>query len=151
MKIFFAALCLLLAPISFAQVGQPKEITTSQTFGDYRVHFTVFNTTNIPAQVAEAYELVRGKDRALVNISLVKITEGVPSLGLNAEVTGTAKNLMQQSQTLKFITIDEGDAIYYLAPLVFNNEELLHFTVDVKAPDQSAPFRVTFNRTLYKD
>lgn len=151
MKYLVALVFCLLAPFSAAQIDQPKEITTHQTFGDYRVHFTVFNSTSIPANVAQSYGLVRGSNRALVNVSLVKITDGVPSLGLKAEVTGSAKNLMQQSQTLKFLTIDEGDAVYYLAPFVFNNEEVLHFTVNVQAPDQAAPFQVTFNRTLYKD
>lgn len=141
----------LVALPAAAQIDQPKEISTSQTFGDYRVHFTVFNSTDIPASVASAYKLVRGADRALVNVSVVKITDGVASLGLAAEVSGTARNLMQQSQALKFLTIDETDAVYYLAPFVFNNEELLHFTVQVKVPERAAPFTVTFNRTLYKD
>jgi hypothetical protein len=134
-----------------AQVGQTKEITTSQTFGDYRVHFTVFNSTSIPADVAKIYNIVRGSDRALVNISLVKVSEQGASLGLKADVSGNTRNLMQQSQALKFMTIDEGDAVYYLAPFVFNNEELLYFTVDVAHPELTKPLRVTFNRTLYKD
>ncbi len=134
-----------------AQINQTKEITTSQKAGDYTVHFTVFNSTDIPALVAEQFKLVRGKDRALVNISLVKTENGKTTLGLPAIVSGTTRNLMQQKQDLTFMEIKEGDVTYYLAPFVFNNEDLLYFTVQVKASESASPIRVEFNRTLYKD
>lgn len=136
---------------SFAQIDQPKEISTQQQFGDYTVHYNVFNSTDIPANVAESYKLVRGKDRALVNISVTKTENGVTSLGLPAQVSGARRNLMQQKQTLKFIEINEGDATYYLAPFVFNNEELLHFDVELKVEGAERPLNITFNRTLYVD
>ena len=47
-----------------AQVDQPKELPTSQNFGDYTVHYNVFHSTDIPAKLADAYKLIRGKDRA---------------------------------------------------------------------------------------
>lgn len=134
-----------------AQVGQPKEIATQQQFGDYTVHYNVFNSTDIPASVAETYQLVRGKDRALVNISVTKTENGVASLGLPAKVSGSRRNLMQQKQTLKFIEVDEGNSTYYLAPFVFNNEELLHFDVALEVSDGARPLHITFNRTLYAD
>jgi hypothetical protein len=134
-----------------AQVDQPKEIGTMQKFGDYTVHYNIFNSTTIPAKVAEAYKLVRGKDRALVNISLTKTENGSTSLGLPAIVSGASKNLMQQQQPLKFIEIKEGDATYYLAPFVFNNEEVLHFDIQVSADANAKPMTFTFNRTLYTE
>lgn len=140
----------LLTSMAQAQVDQPKEIKTSEKFGDYTVHYNVFHSTDIPAKVAEAYKLVRGKDRALVNISLTKTENGQTSLGLPSTVTGKTKNLMQQQQALKFIEIKEGDATYYLAPFVFNNEEVLHFSVDI-VQGENKPLGVTFNRTLYTE
>jgi hypothetical protein len=134
-----------------AQIDQTKEITTSQKAGDYTVHFNVFNSTDIAASVAEQFKLVRGKDRALVNISLVKTENGSVSLGLPAIVSGVTRNLMQQKQDLKFIEVKEGDVTYYLAPFVFNNEDLLHFDISVKTSADSAAFAVQFTRTLYKD
>lgn len=134
-----------------AQVGQPKEISTTEKFGDYTVHYNVFNSTSIPAKVAETYKLVRGKDRALVNISLTKTESGSTSLGLPAVVSGASKNLMQQKQALKFIEINEGDATYYLAPFVFNNEEVLHFDIQVSTDANAKPMKFTFNRTLYTE
>lgn len=134
-----------------AQVDQVKEIRTSQSAGDYTVHFNVFNSSDIPAVVAEQFKLVRGKDRALVNISLVKTENGSTSLGLPAIVSGVTRNLMQQKQDLKFIEVKEGGVTYYLAPFVFNNEDLLYFDIQVKANENASSILVQFNRTLYKD
>lgn len=145
---FLFALCAMGAQ---AQVDQPKEISTTETFGDYTVHYNVFNSTDVPAKVAETYKLVRGKDRALVNISVTKTVDGVTSLGLPAQISGVRRNLMQQKQTLKFVEVDEGDATYYLAPFVFNNEELLHFDISVIVDGATRPMNITFNRTLYAD
>ena len=83
-----------------AQIDQPKEIQTSQAFGAYTLHYNVFNSTSIAPSVAKTYKLVRGKDRALVNISITKTESGATSLGLPAVVLGSAQNLMQQKKKL---------------------------------------------------
>lgn len=152
MKLFMVNVFLLvIAATANAQIDQPKEISTTEKFGDYTVHYNVFHSTDIPAKVAEAYKLVRGRDRALVNISLTKTENGATSLGLPAVISGASKNLMQQKQALKFIEIKEGEATYYLAPFVFNNEELLHFDIKAAADSNSKPMVFTFNRTLYTE
>ena len=149
MKILCGMLLLIVGLNAHAQIDQPKEITTAYGFGDYTVHYTVFHSTDIPAKVAEVYGLVRGKDRALVNISLTKTENGSASLGLPAQISAKIRNLMQQTQQLKLIEINEGEATYYLAPFVFNNEEVLHFDIEVRTAADATPMRVTFNRTLY--
>lgn len=141
--------CFLSSP-AIAQIDQPKEIQTSKQFGNYTLHYNVFNSSNIPPQVAEAYKLVRGKDRALVNVSVTKTEGGKTSLGLPVVVVGVTRNLMQQQQNLKFIEISEGEATYYLAPFVFNNEEVLHFDIQAVIGAER-PLKVSFNRTLYTD
>lgn len=153
-KLYMGILLICLSILSFvvqAQTDQTKEITTYKKFGDYTVHFNLFNSSDIPASVAEQFKLVRGKDRAIVNISLVKTENGNTSLGLPAIVSGSARNLMQQKQDLKFIEVKEGGVTYYLAPFVFNNEDLLHFDINVKPSADSSAFAVQFTRTLYKD
>jgi hypothetical protein len=150
-KLLQSILLSLVAVTVQAQIDQPKEISTTEKFGDYTVHYNVFHSTDIPAKVAEAYKLVRGRDRALVNISLTKTENGSTSLGLPAVVSGASKNLMQQKQALKFIEVNEGDATYYLAPFVFNNEEVLHFDIRVSTDANAKPMTFTFNRTLYTE
>lgn len=140
----------LIVATAQAQVDQPKEIVTAQAFGEFTVHYNVFHSTDIPAKIADTYKLVRGKDRALLNISLTRTENGHTSLGLPASVIGKTKNLMQQHQELTFIEIKEGEATYYLAPFVFNNEELLHFDIQV-TQGEAKPLVLTFNRTLYTE
>lgn len=150
-KLLQGLLLSLVAATTQAQIDQPKEIKTTETFGEYTVHYNVFNSTDIPAKVAEAYKLVRGKDRALLNISLTKTENGKTSLGLPAQISGNTKNLMQQQQALNFIEIKEGNATYYIAPFVFNNEEVLHFDIKVSEDVSSKPMTINFNRTLYTE
>jgi hypothetical protein len=144
-------ICSIVALSAQAQIGQPKEIKTFEKFGDYTIHYNVFNSSIIAPKVAEAYKLVRGRDKALVNISFTKTENGITTLGLPAVVLGTSTNLMQQAQKLKFIEIKEGDATYYLAPVAFENEELLHFSIQVQNTPDATPMEVKFDRTLYRD
>lgn len=118
-----------------------------EEFGDYKVYFSVFNSTFVKPEVARAYNLTRSKDRALINISLVKNN----TFGLPAKISGTASNLMQQSKTLEFTEIVEQDATYYLAPLLHLNEEVINFTIDITPAGETKAHRVKFSKKLYKD
>lgn len=139
---------LLATPVS-AQTGQAKPVEISQKFGDYTVHFSVFNSTFITREVAALYQLTRGANQALVNISVTQTIDGKTSLGLPARISGTATNLIQQQRSLDFKTVSEGEATYYLAALRHTNEEVINFVVEVRPEAASAPFTVRFTRTLH--
>jgi Domain of unknown function (DUF4426) len=143
-----------------AQINQTKEIQTAQTFGDYTVHYAVFNSKTIPADLANTYHLKRGSNTAIVNIALTKTLanhKGV-SLGRPAKISGTATNLMQQVAALNFSEVQEGDpkaetsATYYLASFYYINEEDIHFSVSVSPlDDPTKSFEVNFTRRLYTE
>lgn len=118
-------------------------------FGDYTVVHTVFTSDFVPPDVAKAYNLVRAKDRALVNVSIVKNNAGADMRGLAAEVSGTVVNLMQQQKALEFIEISESDAVYYLAPLRIHHEEVLHFNLTLQHDGKQ--YDVKFTKKLYID
>jgi hypothetical protein len=122
-----------------------------QDFGDYRVIYTVFNSSFIQPDVAKAYNITRGKNQALVNVSLIKKTADGYTEGLPASISGTAANLMQQQKVLKFVEVQEQNAVYYLAPLRFSNEEVLNFAIEVKTSTNAKPFELKFTKTLYAD
>lgn len=125
------------------------DTNSSQKFGDVTVHFSVFNSTFLTPEVARAYNLTRAENRALINISVTKTTDGQTSLGLPARVTGTATNLIQQQRALEFKTIDEGNATYYLADLRHTNEEVMNFEIEVQTDSGAAPLSVRFTRKLH--
>lgn len=145
------ALTIALSFPAFAQINQTKEIQTSQKFGDYTVHYNVFNSKNIPAEVASLYKLTRSKDIALVNISLTKTENGATSLGLPAKVSVKAVNLMQQVKALEFMEIKEPEATYYIAKFRHTNEEDIRFEVSVTPEGESKPLNVSFTRKLFTE
>lgn len=142
-----AAAALLFWAASAAAVQEAKVIKSHQDFGDYRVFYSVFNSEFIKPEIAQNYQLVRGKDRAFVNVSVVKKSG---SKALPAKISGTASNLMQQSRPLNFQQVRDGDAVYYLAPFRFDDEEVLTFDVNVTLPDGRTE-NINFRRQLERD
>jgi Domain of unknown function (DUF4426) len=118
-------------------------------FGDYTVVHSVFGSKFIDESIASQYNLARGNDRALLNLSIVKSDAGGNMRGLPAKVSGVVANLMQQQKALKFIEIREGDAVYYLAPFRIHNEEVLHFSVTVEHDNKA--YDLKFTKKLYVD
>lgn len=135
----------------FVALPVTADISSHQKFGDYTVHFSVFDSTFITPEVAKAYGLTRAGDRALVNISVTRTVDGKTSLGLPARISGTATNLIQQQRTLEFKMINEGEAAYYLAELRHTNEEVMSFLIDVQVDSNPAPLTVRFTRNLHTD
>ena len=142
---FFSMALLLWAAAAAAQGA--KTIESHQDFGDYRVTYSVFNSDFISPDIARQYNLVRARDRAFVNISVSKKGE---LQGMSAGISGNATNLIQQSRPLEFKEIRDQDAVYYLAPLRFENEESLTFNIDLVMPDGSSQ-QLTFRRQLHKN
>ena len=117
-------------------------------FGDWRVHYIAFNSTLLSAEVAERYGIVRGRNKALVNITAVGPDARGEKAGRKAKVSGKFRNLLDQSTVLRFREIDDGGAVYYLAALDFENAENLRFEITVDLPGHGVEtFR--FQQTLY--
>ncbi len=100
-----------------------------QTLGKWDVHYIVVNTTFFTPETAQNYGIVRSKYNALVNISVLDSTTGEAQV---VSVKGQARNLLGNSKTLNFKRVKEGEAIYYLAPLSFNDRETFRFNVDIQ-------------------
>lgn len=133
---------LLSPPVSFADDRPFRE------FGDYRVHYSAFNSSFIAPEVAAAYDIVRGGDRGLVNIAVVP----AGSIGGRpAQVSGHVNNMFAQRQTLKFFEVREGDVVYYLAPFRFEHEDALTFSVTVKPAPDLPSYELSFRRKFYRD
>jgi hypothetical protein len=115
-----------------------------KAFDDVEVHYVVVNTLFLQPDVATRYGVVRGKDRAIVNLSVLG-HDGAAILG---EVTGETVNLLSQKAPLQFSTIKEGDAIYYIAPIRYTDQDVLRFRITVIVPDR-APMNLEFQQQMY--
>lgn len=137
----------LLAPIWLIMLlltPTPSQAEQYQQIGSHQAHYIVVPTTFIKADIARQYGLTRGKNRALVNVSVLD-EQFSP---VTAQVTGSSKNLLGQMQTLDFKQVTEGPAIYYLALLRHANEEHHLITLDVELSDGSKG-RIEFRQKMY--
>ena len=90
---------------------------------------------------------MRGKDKGLVNIAVVlKAGSGQPAI-----ITGNVYNIFQMSQPLEFVEVREQDAVYYLAPFEFENEDFLTFKISVRSDPQKPAYDLKFQKKMYHD
>ena len=115
-----------------------------KTFGPWQVHYIAFNASMLSPEVAERYDIVRGRNKGLVNISVV----GAAGVGEEAGVRGSFRNLLGQSTTLQFREVRDGGSVYYLAALDFQNAEQLRFEIVVDIPGRGEE-TVRFQQPLY--
>ena len=128
------------------------ETKTSYNSGNYTVHYSVFNSTMIQPEIANAHKLKRADNLAYVNIAVVDNSgsgSNNESYGIAARVSGQARNLLQQQQSLRFVAIEEQNTTYYLAPLYHNNEDIYHFDITAVIDKQTPTINFTFTKTLY--
>jgi len=140
---FMAAVMLLASPLGWAE--------SFQSFGDYDVHYNAFTTDFLSPQVAQTYKIQRSKNRALLNISVLKKVLGTPGESVAGIVRATAKNLSGQLRTLEVRKVSDGTAIYYLSTFPVNNEETLDFEIQVTPQGQDAPYVVKFRQQFFTD
>lgn len=117
-----------------------------QAFGDWKVHYSLFQTEFLNPQIASQYQVTRGRDRALLNISVLDVNDNP----VRAEVAGTMTNLLSQQQSLAFREILEGVAVYYLAPVRHTDRELLRFRITIRSPGDGEKV-LTFQQSMYWD
>jgi hypothetical protein len=119
-----------------------------QDFDRHSVHYNVFNSTMVPADVAAAYGIKRSAYESLLNVSIAPKGEygAYPAL-----VSGYAQDLMGKRYPLKFIEISEQTATYYIAPIRVSGEELLHFKLEVKPEGEDQTLEVNFTKKIYSD
>ena len=117
-----------------------------QPFGDWEVHYSLFPTEFLNPQIASQYQITRGRDRALLNISVLDVNDNP----VRAEVAGTITNLLSQQQPLAFREIREGVAVYYLAPVRHTDREVLRFKISIQPPGDGEKV-LTFQQTMYWD
>jgi hypothetical protein len=124
---------------------------TSKDFGDYVVHFNALSTEELTPEIAQQYGIVRSKNRAMLNVTILRKGAG----GMNAPVTGsvaaTAINLTGQLKNLAFREITEGDAIYYIAEFAITDQETLIFTIDATPINEPSRFSVRYKRQFFID
>lgn len=115
-----------------------------QRFGDYELHYIVIPTTTLQPEIAQRYDIQRGRDRALCNISIID----EDGKGVRGALKGDTQNLLGQRQDLRFTEVIDGNAVYYLAIIRHADEEVHRLNIDAQTPDGTRT-NIRFNQKLY--
>ena len=141
MPYLFCLILLLLSPSVSAQM--------SERFGPYELHYSFVNTTFLTPEVAAQYQITRGKRHGILMLSLRYYPDESPVTEPSAmRVQGTTSDLIR-SDTLEFKEIKEGDAVYYIAPFKFINEEYRHFYLDFRAENSTTTYSHHLQHQMY--
>lgn len=131
-------LCLFLAAPAFAE--------QVQRLGDVQVHYSVYNSSFLQPNIAQAVGVVRSKNQGVINI-VPQDANGKP---VDAIVSGSAKNLLGQEIPLTFKRVVEEGAVYHLAQFTIDSHDTLTFSITVKA-GKEAPQSFDFIQEVYPD
>jgi hypothetical protein len=121
---------------------------TSTDIGDHVVHFSAQSTDQLPPEVARAYNIVRSKNRAMLNVSVLEEATSKP---VAAAVTVKAVNLTGQLKSVTMREINEQDAIYYIGEVPVANRETLIFDISVMPDGSDESSDVRFKRQFFTD
>lgn len=130
--------------------AQPAE-ANSANIGDYVVHFSAQTTDQLAPDVARAYNILRSKNRAMLNVSIIRTAD---NQSVSGTVTVKTVNLTGQLKNVTMRKIEEpGDsvAIYYIGETPVANRETLIFDITVMPEDQGRSYYVRFKREFYTD
>jgi Domain of unknown function (DUF4426) len=130
-----------------APVAQPAG-ATSENIGNHVVHFSAQTTDQLPPEVARAYGIVRSKNRAMLNVSVLRASDNKP---VEADVTVKAVNLTGQLKSITMRQIDEQEAIYYIGEVAIANRETLIFDISITPDSVDSRSDVRFKRQFFTD
>jgi len=143
--LWFKILLVLSLSFSFISIANAENM---KKLGSMNVHYMAIGATFFTPEIAKAYGIKRSRYNGLINISVLDNTQaGNPAKTVS--INGQAKNNLGQFKALEFKEVKEGDAIYYLAQVSYNNEETLHFTLKIN--DGKEQHTLTFSQKFYVD
>ncbi len=146
MKYLYAAITVLLSSLLLA----PAQAQQAEDFGKYRVHYSVVNSTFVEPETAARYQIVRGKERAFLNLAIREMKGEYESVAVAATLKGRTWDLFQ-NQFFEFREVREQGAIYYLGEFEFSDEEIRFFDVQILPEGADRSFQLRFQQKVYVD
>lgn len=155
MKKILIALSLFTVVAACGGPGENAEVPEAQpagasnaTIGDHIVHFSAQTTDQLPPEVARAYNIVRSKNRAMLNVSVLRASDNT---AVAANVMVKTVNLTGQLKSVTMRQINEQDAIYYIGETPVANRETLVFDISVTPDGADRASEVRFKRQFFTD
>ncbi len=117
----------------------------------YTIHHNALTTDSLPPQVASAYDIRRSKNRAMLNVSVVKDVPGTTGKPVSADVRVIAKNLIGQGRDIPMREIREGEAVYYIGDFLVANREQLRFELEVTPAGERSAHTASLTQEFHTD
>lgn len=116
--------------------------------GTHIVHFSAQTTDQIPREIAQAYQIQRSPERAMLNISVLRKSDNT---SVTADISVRTRNLTQQLKNVELRPITEQNAIYYIGETKVANRETLIFEISVRPEGVDRTSQIRFQRQFYTD
>lgn len=146
----------LLLPLLLALTALPAGAGGTEDFGEYRVHYNALSTDHLSPVVASAYDVVRSRNRALLNIAVTREEDGTTGIPVSAIVNVNAANLSGQVKNVNLRKVTEPaagedgmDAIYYIAEINVSDGEVLIFDVKVTPEGHEQTYSLRFKQQFF--
>ena len=129
----------------------PASAEQSKDFGDYTIHYSAFTTDMLSADVASGYNITRSKNRAILNVSVLKKVMDTSIKPVRAQIQASATNLSAQLKTFDVRELNDQGAIYYIAEIPVNHRETLKFEIAVTPDGEQNTYRFSFSQQFFTD
>lgn len=136
--VFFNVTFLLCSPQLLAE--QKKQL------GNWDVHYIAFPATFLTPEIAVKNDIQRSKFSGVINISVLDSTS---QQAQQVTISGIAKDLFGRQRKLEFNQVIEGEAVYYLTTVPYQNEQLYNFAIDISQGSQQQ--QLSFSHTFFVD
>ena len=134
-------LCLLLSA-SFAHGQQ------SARFDEFELHYSIVYTTFLTADIAAEFDIPRGKDKAMLTLS-VRDADAGDIEGRPMVISGRTWDLITGGN-MKIREVREGRATYYLVPFEFLDREYRFFEFDFTPDGSEKTYSYKFKTQLWR-
>lgn len=115
----------------------------------YTIHHNAFTTDTLQPDIAKSYNIRRSKNRAMLNVSIIKDEAGTTGKSVKGKVSAKAKNLRGQVRDIPMREISESDATYYIGDFLVENQETVNFQISVTPEGKTSVYTTTLEQQFF--
>jgi hypothetical protein len=120
----------------------------SERFDQFELHYSIVYTTFLTAEIAAKFGIPRGKDKAMLTLS-VRDAEAGDIEGRPMEIEGRTWDLITGGN-MKVKEVKEGRATYYLVPFEFLDREYRFFEFTFTPEGADKAYNYKFQTQLWR-
>lgn len=129
-------------------LASPSHAQQSTRYDQFELHHSIVYTTFLSPEIAAEYGISRGKDKAMLTLS-VRDAEAGDGQGRPMTIKGRTWDLIS-GVDLDVREIREGDATYYIIPFEFLDREYRFFEFTFKPEGSDRSYTHKFKRQLWR-